>query len=544
VAGIKIALFADVKSFLTGISQSEKAVEDVSDSLDDMAKDAAKSGDKAGHEIAAGIEDGTDDATKSVDKLERSFKDLADAGAKSSKDAGDGISDNVRRGTKEAEGGVEEFGREADSTAKETAASFDGSAESITGAFQEIAANAFAGFGPAGAVAGLAAAAGIGIVTSKMEEAKEEAQETAENIAEVAGELIDLGSQHLGPEQIRDALNDMATTAEDGKIPLDELRKIADRAGISYSDYAQGVAGDSGALKRSYAEVRGALGTYQDGLEKVDAQYGHSSTQSLEYRKGVQDQVQALFAAENALLKQDATLDRASETAQNFADASAGVTVQTEAQTAALDAAAVAQENARAKADAYSSTLQGLTEPAGLYADAMTAVKTAAEDAATAAGKSADDIAKAGEAAVPKLDDVLAQLAAKVKERDDFETNLKNLADRGFLALSENLKAQGPEAAGAVTALLAAGTNDQVQQYSRDTFSMLGTTAAVATSTGLNSGASQAAVQSAYSGLIASVTPGEVPVGVKVDTSKLDAELAKPRWVEVGVFAKGGMAMV
>lgn len=94
---------------------------------------------------------------------------------------------------KGAEDGVKEMGEEANSTAKEAAASFDGSAESIIDAFQEVAANAFAGFGPAGALAGLAIAAGIGIAVGEFQKAEEAAEELRQKAIEYADEAREAG---------------------------------------------------------------------------------------------------------------------------------------------------------------------------------------------------------------------------------------------------------------------------------------------------------------------------------------------------------------
>ncbi len=76
----------------------------------------------------------------------------------------------TKKAAEEGKSGMDDFKQEANQTARESAASFDGSAESIVDVFQEVAANAFQGFGPAGAVAGLAIAAGIGLGVKAFED--------------------------------------------------------------------------------------------------------------------------------------------------------------------------------------------------------------------------------------------------------------------------------------------------------------------------------------------------------------------------------------
>jgi hypothetical protein len=174
---IKIDFLSNVRDFLRGTDAAEDALKDVADSLDDMARDAKAGGEKA---------------ERSIEKLEDSFLDAAKR-AKALGKAGNDAGDDVKKGMKGAEDGVDELKDEANATAKETAASFDGSAESILGAFQEVAANAFAGFGPAGALAGLAIAAGIGLATAEFQKAADAAEELRTKAVEYAGEARDAG---------------------------------------------------------------------------------------------------------------------------------------------------------------------------------------------------------------------------------------------------------------------------------------------------------------------------------------------------------------
>jgi ABC-type transporter Mla subunit MlaD len=218
--GISLNIGANTREAVRGAKDIGDALEDVADSLDDVAKDSVKSGDK--------LESAFDGARKETAKVERSFRDLADSARKESKSAGDDIGRNVKRGADDATEGVKEIGRESASTAKESAASFDGSAASIGDAFQEIAANAFAGFGPAGLLAGVAAAAGIGVVFSAMEAGKEETEEFREAVGELTSELIEAGDSGAPSlDYIVDKLKELATASEDG---ADSLKSISDEA--------------------------------------------------------------------------------------------------------------------------------------------------------------------------------------------------------------------------------------------------------------------------------------------------------------------------
>lgn len=179
----EIAIGADAKDFDRGIREGViKPLGDAEEALEDLER-AAKSAD---------LDQEIEKAQKSTNKFEAEIDDANDSLRKlgrSARDAGD----DTKRGMKGAEDGVKEMGDEAQSTAKEAAASFDGSAESILDAFQEVAANAFAGFGPAGALAGLAIAAGVGIAVGKFQEAEEAAEELRQKSIEYADDAREAG---------------------------------------------------------------------------------------------------------------------------------------------------------------------------------------------------------------------------------------------------------------------------------------------------------------------------------------------------------------
>jgi hypothetical protein len=199
VAPININFLSNTRDLIRGTDDVEKALEGVSDSLDDLAKDGKKTGDKLGD----GLKDGAKEGDAATEKLERSFSELADKAKKESKQAGDALGDNIKRGAREAESGVGEFKDEVNSTAREAAASF-GSVEDGVDAIQEVLANALAGFGPVGAAIGLAVAAGLGVAITQgqasaeaINNAKERTGELANEIAEVGGDItkIDLASK-------------------------------------------------------------------------------------------------------------------------------------------------------------------------------------------------------------------------------------------------------------------------------------------------------------------------------------------------------------
>ena len=175
-----VDVLADAAAALEGI-------DDVQELLDEI------DGSEAQVEVTAD----TDKMTRDLDDVADQLEDLGDEEVDVPVGADTSSMDD---GLRKAEEGLDEFKDEAGGTAREAAASFDGSAESIADVFQELAANAFAGFGPAGAAAGIAVAVGLGAAISAAQEladANIAAKESAADIAVGMTEGVDEASQRF-----------------------------------------------------------------------------------------------------------------------------------------------------------------------------------------------------------------------------------------------------------------------------------------------------------------------------------------------------------
>ena len=226
--GISIKLAGDESDFVKSVKRGEEALEDLQKGLDDVSDDGAKSVEK--------LDDKFSDTIKTV-------KDLGDASESSLR--------KIRQGTDRASDGVGEFKNEARQTAKESAASFDGSAQSIVDAFQEVAANAFIGFGAAGAAAGMAAAAGIGFAVSAFELLTETQKKSAERATALGEQFIESG--RTGSEAIQaivDKLKEMATTSEDGADKLSDIEYAAGRIEEQFAELANAYSGGTDDLAK------------------------------------------------------------------------------------------------------------------------------------------------------------------------------------------------------------------------------------------------------------------------------------------------------
>lgn len=321
--GFKWKIDWDTNPLRRGGQEASNAIEDAADVFEDFARDADRATSDVGDGIADGIDDGTDTAAKALDRLERKMRDAADDGAKGFKDTGRDIGDNVRDGTDRAEEGLGEFRDEAGGTAREVAASFDGSADSIAGGFQELAANAFAGFGPAGAVAGLAAAAGIGIVWSKFQEDAEKAKARVNDMADA---MIDAGSRVLAADFINDQLRMIYTNADDAAIKVDDLKTAVEQTGETESTLARAFAGDQDARVQALERLRAKYQQAVQDEQSLDNEVAASGSKRVVALEGWMGQLERLGGDYTSAAARAAAYGTAVEAGQGKADRAIGQT--------------------------------------------------------------------------------------------------------------------------------------------------------------------------------------------------------------------------
>lgn len=259
--GLTLDIAANTRDFQKGIGDVEKALDDVADALDDVAKD----GDKA------------------TEKLEDSFRDMAKAAKKAGDDAGDDLGRGIKKGTDKSTDSIKEIGNEAESTGKEFAASFDGSIESVAGGFQELAANAFAGFGPAGVVAGAAGAIGIGAVTAELQKQQEMADELRDRLIGAYLGAAEEGRIALTNAEILANITETISNPDAFKAAQEDAKKL----GVTTTDYLRAISGDEQVLNDVRAAGRQAQAS---ALEEQEGGYVRELT-ALEQISGRLDAV-------------------------------------------------------------------------------------------------------------------------------------------------------------------------------------------------------------------------------------------------------------
>ena len=386
----KLTILSDFRDLLRQTKEAGDGFEDLGDTLDDVARDSGKSADR--------MEDSFTDALKKVQKEGR--------------DTGRKLGTDLRDGTRDAEGGLSELKDEANSTAREAAASFDGSAESIADAFQEVAANAFAGFGPAGAAAGLAAAAGLGLVLSHLTNTAEKATEAKEATIELAEELAEVDGNPAALDwatrlrtilsQITDDKEWFEVWQDTPKTRLEEWTEAAKRYGVTMGDVARGVAGDQDALARVLdnldEKIRAADAAYLDAQASA-AQYGGTAVDTAgdlrKFRDAVADQAQV-----------------------------------------AVDAAAMNRE--------LTDAVAGMDDAVADAAAATESYESAVVDSLTGAGESWEQYVKNGKV---QLDAYNAAMEAQVAAVEAFERNLVTASASLSQEALDYVRSMGPSAA-------------------------------------------------------------------------------------------------
>lgn len=240
MAGFKLSLAADVRSWLKGTADVEQSLEEIADSLDDLARDTKT------------------DAAKAGDGLAREFSTAFDKVKTESKQTGKKVGEELSDGTRKAGGGLDDLKDEAQQSARETAASFSDVTDALD-LVQEVAANAFSGFGPAGMAAGALAAVGIGMLKTSLDQAKEKADTYVETVQSMASSMREVGGL---AEYLADSMTDIVDPKEWYEVwqtlPVDRLTSWTQAVrdlGVTHDDVFAAASGDLAAYDRVYSQA-------------------------------------------------------------------------------------------------------------------------------------------------------------------------------------------------------------------------------------------------------------------------------------------------
>jgi len=377
------------------------------DDLDQVARDARKAG--------AGVDDLGDDATSAAKRVDGAMDKIAAASKRSAAD--------VDKSMDKASKGLDEFKDEAAGTSREAAASFSGSFDDVASTVQEVAANAFSGFGALGMAGGIAAAAGIGFLVTSITEAREKVKELAAGLLDLKLDP-DMDTAAGRVRQVLDSLKDAGD--------LERFRTAAKDAGISWSEYVRALAEGGPIADKVREQIRLNADEFA-GLEGVTTSAGWAS--------------QDLY---NRLNDQ--------------ADASGTATASAAAYKEALEGLEVADESSVA-IEGLTAALEGFVDPTETYTTLLADAEQAERDraAATAQGTkdSTDDWTDYAKAVEVSVDDYISSLEDQVAAQEAWADNLATLARRGVTegTLAE-LEKLGPEGAPLVAKLTKASDEE------------------------------------------------------------------------------------
>lgn len=484
-------------------------------------------GERSEAEVLADVQT----ALKDLDKAERGLADLDGTVAKPRIDSE----------------GLSEFRDESGSTAREAAASFDGSAESIGEVFQEVAANAFAGFGPAGAIAGVAAAAGLGIALSKLTEISEATNEAAEegaawslsfNATDQAGRLEALrGAWSELAAEVRDTREVYEVWQDRSVTAVEQIAAAADLAGDDVARFMS-------SFEETDPTVR--LENLRDTLESVrakqeeyiQAQQGLvtiAESRALGEKRVALEQLGDIIEEESA--KQEAA------NAIEVANAEVlGLSVQ------AYRDRVDAEERATESIEAYGAALEGIADPVSTYNDLLADKEAAEKRTAEATAKATDDASDSWEDYAKDVKvttrDLIDDWTRQAAEADEFEKNLAVIAANGGQAMADELRGKGPEVAGAVAATIAKSSPREQQRAINAHSRATGREISGAMADGISDDGWR--LQRATDGAIRAVHPSrdiEVDLTIAWSASQLDAVInnlqrnANSRTIMVGTTA-------
>lgn len=346
--GIDIKIGVDPSAAVDGVDDVNSALKKIDDNLGDVAK--------------AGDQD--------LGKLERSLKDLNQEAIKTGDEFDKSIGKGTKKAAKEAEGGLKDFKDEANSTARESAASFDGSAESIVDAFQEVAANAFQGFGPAGAVAGLALAAGIGLATSAFTKSQEDIAKTKERVRDLGLAMIESGDTGtVSFEAVSDELAKILSGSEDAAKSIGDIRNEAAKAGVAVEDLAMAYAGNEAAIEG----VIDQLDLKLEAERKARQEASESSGQRL---TGYDMEIRKLEDVRNNIVAQQEAIQEAARIEQEWLNAGGQLLLNKQELISQINAE---YDSAAASAGDYINAETGIADVQG-FLDGMAARQKAIED--------------------------------------------------------------------------------------------------------------------------------------------------------------------
>lgn len=292
--GIEVGIASETKAFKQGVETGIiSPLEDALSTLDDLGKAKGPQAlEKALKDVQAETERLKKETARTADDIDKQYR-------QSYKKVGDNAKDAFKR----AERGAEDFKSEASQSMRETAASIS-SVEDGLDAVQEIAANAFSGFGPAGVAAGLVAATGIGFISEALGNASEAADETKARIRSMYEDAASEGRSFLDEAQIN--AEALSIIYDEDQSRYNTAMKDSRELGLPWQELVRAMAGDQEALNTVLERT--------NALEEARNERITNSTSPLTTRKELMtsegqtlDEINGRYTAQKTLIDESAT---------------------------------------------------------------------------------------------------------------------------------------------------------------------------------------------------------------------------------------------
>ncbi|MFE5408763.1 hypothetical protein [Microbacterium sp. NPDC056569] len=228
---LKLDILANTRQFVSEMKKAGASTEEISDALNDVARDGQSMGGK----------------------LEKTFRELAKAGEKAGSDVKKGVGDGLR-----------DVSDEAKQSGREAAASFSGEWTDVGDFVQETVANGLSGFGPIGTAAGIAAAAGLGVVLTALGDQAAATDELKQKFIDLYKSAAEEGRTFLTEAEIQSLAIDLYFDPS----KREAARKDAEKLGVDLQTAIRAQAGDQDALAAIIAKGNEEI---DRGTEKMRA---------------------------------------------------------------------------------------------------------------------------------------------------------------------------------------------------------------------------------------------------------------------------------
>lgn len=449
---LKVSILSDVDKF--DAEQPARDLDKLAERADDAGK-ALKDLDRDTDKAGKGVDALGKDAESTAKKIDGSFDRIRAA----SKAGVKKVDDDAR----DAKAGLSEMGDEAQSTAKEAAASFS-DLESGLDAIQEVAANAFAGFGPAGVAAGAAAAVGLGLVFSKLQSSTDQANALKDRIIAVAQAIDDAGGDASAVDfvgmvrewslEIADNKSWWEFWQESNTTNLEKVKDAAEKAGVAFEDLFKN-ADDPKTIARNVELLNERLRDNRRYADDAKDAYDRNVEGASVLIRHYADERKALEDLKNKYLEGVGVREDAIGLQQDLA--------------AAFGESAQAAEEAAQRQQDYSSILEGFVDPLGAYTDLLDAKeekeRKTAEKTAEATKDQKDSWEDYAKDVNVSIGEVITALQTQVTAAAEWSGNLATLAKRGVEdGVLAELERLGPEGAPLV-ASLAKATGPELDKF-------------------------------------------------------------------------------